>query len=150
MGQPSQNGPFTVQPFRSLPLDTVNAPFVVPTSTMTPSFFIAALRLLDHAVIGRQPASVFLLRAAEEQFDVSAQMSDGVGRDLGSAGSFRKNESALQHCLRVQSQAAGSPICLDAVCLDRSDYVRFDLLGMTADRARASIADRRMAVIGFL
>src|SRR5215510_4242246 len=51
MGQPSQNGPLTVQPFRSLLLDIMKAPFVVPTSIVTPSWFIAvALRLLDHAL----------------------------------------------------------------------------------------------------
>src|SRR5215831_16031859 len=51
MGQPSQNGPLTVQHFRSLLLDIMKAPFVVPTSIVTPSWFIAvALRLLDHAL----------------------------------------------------------------------------------------------------
>jgi hypothetical protein len=32
MGQPSQNGPLTVQPTRSLPPDIKKPPFVVPTS----------------------------------------------------------------------------------------------------------------------
>src|SRR5262249_32815591 len=51
MGQPSQNGPLTVQPFRSLLLDIMKAPLVVPTSIVTPSWLIAvALRLLDHAL----------------------------------------------------------------------------------------------------
>src|SRR5215831_3776676 len=51
MGQPSQNGPLTVQHFWSLLLDIMKAPFVVPTSIVTPSCFIAvALRLLDHAL----------------------------------------------------------------------------------------------------
>src|SRR5262245_51949260 len=77
-------------------------------------------------------------------------MIDRFGRDLGPTGGFRKNESALQHSLSVQSQAASGPSSLDAVWFDRGGYIRFDLLGMTADRARASIADRWMAVIGFL
>src|SRR5262249_40500462 len=77
-------------------------------------------------------------------------MIDRLGCDLGSTGGFRKNESALQYSLSVQSQAASGPARLDAVCFDRCGYIRFDLLGMTADRARASIADRRMAVVGFL
>src|SRR6187549_3984370 len=151
MGQPSQNGPLTLQPFRSLLLDIVKAPFVVPTSTVTPCWFIAvALRMLEHAVIGRSPTSTFLLRAVEEQFDVTAQVIDRFGCELGSTGGFRKNESALQHRLSVQSQAASGPSGLDAVCFHGSGYIRFDLLGMTADRAGASIADRRMAVVGFL
>src|SRR5215475_6763177 len=51
MGQPSQNGPLTDQPFRSLLIDMMNAPFVVPTSIVTPSWFIAlGLRCLDHAL----------------------------------------------------------------------------------------------------
>src|SRR5215471_16099293 len=51
MGQPSQNGPLTVQPFRSLLSDIMKAPFVVPTSIVTPSWFIAvALWFLDHAL----------------------------------------------------------------------------------------------------
>src|SRR5262245_65983426 len=77
-------------------------------------------------------------------------MIDRFGRELGSTGSLRKNESALQNCLSVQSQAASGLLHLDAVCFDRSGYIRFDLLGMAADRAGASIADRRMAVVGFL
>src|SRR5262245_54943518 len=52
MGQPSQNGPLTVKHFRSLLLDIMKAPFVVPTSIVTPSWFITvALRLLDHALL---------------------------------------------------------------------------------------------------
>jgi hypothetical protein len=48
MGQPLQNGPLTVQPCLSLPPDIKKAPFVVPTSIVTPSWFIAALRFLVH------------------------------------------------------------------------------------------------------
>jgi hypothetical protein len=48
-GQPLQNGPLTVQPCLSLPPDIKKAPLVVPTSIVTPSWFIACLRLLDHA-----------------------------------------------------------------------------------------------------
>ena len=63
MGQPSQNGPLTVQPFRSLLLDIMKAPFVVPTSIVTPSWFIAvALRLLDHAL------SYYVLHACNGRF----------------------------------------------------------------------------------
>jgi hypothetical protein len=51
MGQPLQNGPFTVQLSLSLPPDIKKAPFVVPTSIVTPSWFIAFLRLLDHALL---------------------------------------------------------------------------------------------------
>jgi hypothetical protein len=43
MGQPLQNGPFTVQLSLSLPPDIKKAPFVVPTSIVTPSWFIAFL-----------------------------------------------------------------------------------------------------------
>src|SRR5262249_24985702 len=93
---------------------------------------------------------LFLQGVVAELFDVTAQMIDRLGCDLGSTGGFRKNESALQYSLSVQSQAASGPARLDAVCFDRCGYIRFDLLGMTADRARASIADRRMAVVGFL
>ena len=90
------------------------------------------------------------LDAVEEQFDVAAQMIDQLDGELGSTCSFRKNESALQHNLSVQSQAASGPSRLDVPCFDRGGYIRLDPLGMTADRAGASIADRRMAVIGFL
>src|SRR5215471_20133799 len=76
--------------------------------------------------------------AVEEQFDVTAQMIDRLGGELGSTSGFRKNESALQHSLSVQSQAASRPSCLDAVRFDRGSYIRLDLCGMTADRARAS------------
>jgi hypothetical protein len=37
---------------------------------------------------------------------------------------FRKNESALQHSLSVQSQAASGPSRLDAACFDRGGYIR--------------------------
>src|SRR5262245_6250898 len=77
-------------------------------------------------------------------------MIDRLGCDLGSTRCFRKNESALQDGLSMQSQAARGPSRLDAVCFHGGGYIRFDLLGMSADRARASIADRGMAVIGFL
>src|SRR5262249_12850 len=77
-------------------------------------------------------------------------MIDRLGGELGSTGGFRKNESTLQHSLSVQSQAASGPFRLDAVCFDRGSYIGLDLLGMTADRARAGIADRGMAIIGFL
>ena|SRR4029079_4799799 len=86
--------------------------------------------MLDHAVIGRSPTSTFLLRAIEEQFDVTAQVIDRFGCELGSTGGFRKNESALQHRLSVQSQAASGPSGLDAVRFHSSGYIRFDLLGM--------------------
>jgi hypothetical protein len=63
MGQPSQNGPLTVQHFRSLLLDIMKAPFVVPTSIVTPSWLIAvALRLLDYAL------SYYVLHACDGRF----------------------------------------------------------------------------------
>src|SRR5262245_39053783 len=77
-------------------------------------------------------------------------MIDRLGGELGSTSGFRKNESALQHSLSMQSQAASRPSCLDAVRFDRGSYIRFDLCGMTADRARASVADCRMAAIRLL
>jgi hypothetical protein len=50
IGQPSQNGPLTVQPALSLPPDTKKAPFVVPTSIVTPSRLIVfVLRFFDYA-----------------------------------------------------------------------------------------------------
>src|SRR5262245_4821758 len=77
-------------------------------------------------------------------------MINRLGRELGSTGGFRKNKSALQHSLSVQSQAASGPSRFDTVYFDRSGYIGLDLFGMTTDRARASVADGRMTVIGFL
>jgi hypothetical protein len=55
MGQPSQNGPLTVQPCLSLPPEIKKAPFVVPTSIVTLSSLIAViLKLSDHAPFGAE------------------------------------------------------------------------------------------------
>ena len=106
-------------------------------------------------------SAIFSRRARMSAFGVRAEIMQTCGHVAASAGrarraircsgandrgslrrvwgrlGFRKNESALQHSLRVKSEASSGPVRLDSPGFDRLGDILLDLVRMIADRSGA-------------
>jgi hypothetical protein len=81
---------------------------------------------------------------------VTVQVIQARRSDLRALLSLGQDEGSLNHCLRVEGKARGSPVGGNAVLFDGSVDVVYERGRMGGDAPVANFADRRMRVVGFL
>src|SRR5579862_4552858 len=98
----------------------------------------------------RLSPSSFLLCGLKQEFDVTAQMIDAGGGDLGAVLRFGQNKGSLQDCLGMNRETLRGPPGADAALAHRLGDIRVERGSVIEDARAAGIADGRVRCECFL